>query len=165
MHVSSATSNTAATGSGVLTLYFLLFAAGLAFLLYAVNRHPVDIEQRLERLGQRVGEVSMKALWNVMSLGSSTRQAKAGSYYSDLEARRHEQLPVLSSSVLEDERVLFLHEMELGSRMNFLAVDGSAVRVTRKHAKRIEELLLFHEAYGDNMVKVFMQHGYVLEVA
>ena len=134
--------------------------------LYAAHwLHTDPLRTVFERIGQRMGEMGLKAAFTVMCIDSPAAQAKAGSYYADIKARRHEQLPVLSSSTLDDERVLFLHEMELGSRMHFLSVQEQTVRVTRKHAKRIEELLLSHGAYGDNMVKVFMQHGYVLEVA
>jgi hypothetical protein len=118
-------------------LFVFLPLLVLTCVLAANKRFSAAFEEKLELAGQRAGEAVMAGIWKLMQLDSAGNQ----------------------------QRVLFLHEVEMGTKQNFLALEGHTVRVSRKHARRIDDFILFNPLYGDNTAKVFLQHGYVLEVA
>lgn len=146
-------------------LPFLLLAFWGAANVKRIERSSARLEERIELLGQRVGEAVIGFIWNLMKLNSEGEQQRIGSYYADITFGRHEALSALDGTVATDQRVLFLHEVEMSTKLNFISITGHTVCVSRKHARRIEEFILFNPLYGDNASKVFMQHGYVLEIA
>lgn len=143
-------------------LFIFLPCLALAFMAAPVAARALNVWNQLsDNFAVRCGEALGLLLYKFYP---SPNQEAISAGYRAAELGEAIEGQSLRATLVED-RILFLHEVELSTRCEFAKVDGDTVHVRPKHLRKIEDFCQLSDQYGTGAKATFWAHGYELVTA